>query len=76
MSTTANVALAVTLLLGLGSSAIAGGSHGKPVHRTHAPKLQLHAPPSALDGQYPERRCVVDEGGGRLRPCGSCGGGL
>jgi hypothetical protein len=75
MSTTTNVALAVTLLLGLGSSAIAGGSHGKPVNRTHAPKLQLHALPSTLEGQNPERGCVVDEGGGRLRPCGSCGSG-
>jgi hypothetical protein len=72
MSTTANVVLALALLLGSGPSALAATTHhGKAGHRIRADEPRRPAPPIA---HSPIPGCVTDEGGGRIRPCGGDGG--
>jgi hypothetical protein len=75
MSAPTNVALAVGLLLGLNSPAFTESSHGKSVQRAPTHKAQRHAPSSASQDQNPGRGCVIDDGGGRVRPCTDAGGG-
>jgi hypothetical protein len=74
MGTATKIALALTLLFGLGSSALAvtSSQHVKKVRHTHAQKVQQQAP-ATIQSQNPG--CFNDEGGGRIRPCGTGGGG-
>jgi hypothetical protein len=73
MGSATKIALALTLLFGLGSSALGTTSqHVKKVRHTDAQKVQQQAP-ATVQSQNPG--CVNDEGGGRLRPCGTGGGG-
>jgi hypothetical protein len=75
MSMTKSLALAGVVLLGLGSSVIAATSHSKALNRMHVHKQQQHEPRAMFQGQTPNRECVNDDGGGRIRPCSASGGG-
>jgi hypothetical protein len=72
MSGLTKVALSAVLLIGMAAPALAESRHAK---RTTTQKVQRHTPQTAPQAQNPGRGCVVDDGGGRVRPCNEAGGG-
>jgi hypothetical protein len=48
---------------------------GKSVQPMQAHKPPRHAPPADPQAQNPGRGCLLDDGGGRVRPCSEAGSG-